>query len=922
MLGCVTQTSFVPLRLSCLWASAHRLSGCWLLVGLLSSFLVPGMAIAQPDVTDSARAAPLAEKVDGRFFEQQVLPLLRQRCFECHSHQAGEASGGLMLDSLAAMRGGGSRGGAIDDDAPQRSWLLRAVTYDDPQLQMPPEGRLKDAEIDTLRRWLAAGAPVPERFRGQVRQAATEDQRLSLADSHWAYQPPQPFATPTEASDETQKRHIARGNDLDRILLTQLRSRGLAYSPRASRAVLVRRLYYDLTGLPPTFDQVRTFEQDPREDVIATQALVDRLLASPRFGERWARYWMDVARYADNKGYVFREDREYPEAFKYRDWLIRAFNQDLPYDRFVELQLAADVVASDTTEDLPALGFLTLGRRFLNNKFDIIDDRLDVVSRGLMGMTLACARCHDHKYDPLSQKDYYALFGVFLNSKEPGGDPWPHRLQDAEQLQDAYVLLRGSPGNRGPKVQRRFVSFLARDEPAFSEGSGRVDLARRIAATDNPLTARVMANRVWMRLTGQSLVDSPSDFGTRCPAPVQQPLLDQLAIELMHHDWSLKSLVRKIVLTECYAQDSRDRPAAAAIDPVNAYYWRMNRRRLDFEALRDTLLATCGQLDSQLFGPAEKIDVSPFPGRRTVYAYIDRQNLPSLFRTFDVASPDTHSPGRPQTSVPQQGLFMLNSEFVASQADLLAARLRDEAARSGTHSAIDRLFTSVLARLPTPQERAWFDDFVQQTTAARLRAGRHAHPPTPPLWQVGYAAIDESQSGIGPFQALPKWVDSSWRGGAKLPDPELGWCFLTAEGGHPGNDLDHAVVRRWTAPKAGQVVLRGVLKHPAEQGDGVRGAIVVRGEVLRRWNVHHGQTNTHIKSIPVQEGDIIDWVADCHTHPSHDSFEWKVQVRYVRPAGEVFDSAAGFPKRPRQSWDVWAQLTQALLASNELAFVD
>ncbi len=472
--------------------------------------------------------------------------------------------------------------------------------------------------------------------------------------------------------------------------------------------------------------------EDHRPDHLVLEQFADQLLSSPHFGERFARYWMDVARYADNKGYVFQEDREYAEAYRYRDWLIDAFNADMPYDDFVAQQLAADLLADDGDHsNLPALGFITLGRRFINNKLDIIDDRLDVVTRGLMGMTLACARCHDHKYDPITQVDYYSLAGIFLNSNEPGDGPWPHRLQDAEQLQDSYVLYRGSPSNRGPKVERKFVSFLAKDQRPFeSQGSGRAELAARIASPSNPLTARVFANRIWMRLMGSSLVETPSDFGMRCPEPDQLQLLDELALTLIESGWSIKALVRQIILSECYTQASLDRPEASVIDPENALYWKMNRRRLDFEALRDTFLACTDNLDRQVRGKSVNIHEAPYSHRRTVYAYIDRQNLPSIFRTFDMASPDTHSARRAETSVPQQGLFLLNSDFVMGRSEELASRLAEQATTQGDRAAIEMAFEVVLRREPTAEESRLINEYLDQSAEAfaELRADARAKP--------------------------------------------------------------------------------------------------------------------------------------------------------------------------------------------------
>lgn len=403
--------------------------------------------------------------------------------------------------------------------------------------------------------------------------------------------------------------------------------------------------------------------------------------------------------------------------------------------------MAADLLADDSTttasaakplpvaDDLPALGFLTLGRRFLNNQQDIIDDRLDVVARGLMGMTLTCARCHDHKYDPVTQADYYALFGVFLNTDEPGGEPWPHRLVDSNERRESFILIRGSPSNRGPQVAPRFVSFLATDEKPFSQGSGRLEMAAHIVSPQNPLTARVMANRVWLQLTGSSLVESPSDFGLRCGVPKQRRLLDHLASILIDSGWSLKHLMRAIVTSRVYQQASWHRADAYTIDPENSLYWKMNRRRLDFEALRDTLLARVGELNQEMLGKSTPITTAPFSRRRTVYAYIDRQNLPQLFRTFDVASPDTHSPQRAQTSVPQQGLYLLNSDFLDQLARQLASRAEALSSQPSEQSAW--MFQQVLCRVPAHQELELMLGFLESQPRESLSLNEV--PPLPSL---------------------------------------------------------------------------------------------------------------------------------------------------------------------------------------------
>ncbi len=868
--------------------------------------------------------AQWAHGEDDQFYKTRIETVLKKSCWECHSHASGEASGKLMLDSSTSMQAGGTRGAVLVAGKPDESILIKALTYQDPDLQMPPDKKLPDEVIEDFRKWIADGAKgAPEgnaAAKSGIQRLLPDD-----AESHWAYRVPQEPKIPTlsELHDLGAAKNIPEPklqsaitsslqSSLDAILLAEQLKQGVLPSAKADRRTLVRRIYYDLVGLPPTESEIEKIQQDQRSTQIVFEELVDRLIASSHFGERWTRYWMDVARYADTKGYVFREDREYPQAFKYRQWLIEAFNKDLPYTDFVRLQLAGDTVDADNAQgQLPALGFLTLGRRFLNNKNDIIDDRLDVTMRGLMGLTLACARCHDHKYDPVSQADYYALYGVFLNTEEPGGDPWPHRMTESQENRKSFILIRGTPGNRGAEVNRRFVSFLSKDEQAFSQGSGRNELAAKITDPLNPLTARVMVNRIWMRLVGTSIVDSPSDFGVRCPQPPLQPVLDFLAVEFMNSNWSMKDTIRRIVLSGAYQQQSLSRSDAAAIDPENRLLWKMNRRRMDFESQRDAVLSVSGQLDSQIGGPSEKIHEAPYSKRRTVYAYIDRQNLPGIFRNFDMASPDAHSPQRLPTTVPQQGLYWLNSGFVTDLSHNLASQIESHDKRQ----VCEKLFEQILARTPNEDELNSAMEFLNQTQGMKEEQ-------TPERWICAYGSIDGDFAKVTRFERLPKYTGTTWQGGDKLPDDKIGWCMLTRIGGHPGTGLDHVVIRRWIAPKSGVVSLRGTLKHPAEEGDGVRGTLVSsRHGKLGQWTVHHKDVKTSVRDIQVEQGDAIDLVTDCQTNHSHDSFEWKVKFEYASGGG-TSDSFAEFPAPRQKPLNAVEQLAQALLSSNEFVFID
>ncbi len=858
------------------------------------------------------------------FFEKKIRPVLVQHCYSCHSAEAKKVKGGLLLDTRDGIRKGGETGPAVVPGNPQKSLLIQAIRYAD-ELKMPPKGKLPNSIIADFEKWVAMGAPDPR--EKAVTPAKAQAYDYEEARKHWAYQA---IHNPTRPAVQLTDWPIS---PIDTFVLAKLQKSGLTPSPPADRRTLIRRVYFDLIGLPPTNEEVQAFLHDPDPDAFAR--VVDRLLASPRYGERWGRHWLDVARYADTKDLVllFGPDRMRPYSYTFRDYVIRALNADTPYDRFIDEQIAADQIEPKVEPwRLAAMGFLTLGRLFDNNLPDIYDDRIDTVTRGLLGLTVACARCHDHKYDAIPTADYYSLYGVFASSavpadlpliddpaKTPGSaefekkaaaareelrkfvtsqyellteaartrvtdyllqmlekpdpledavfflslspeqlrpqivarwrryiekhaqptDPifglwhdlmalpedqlsakvpeilsrwkalpegvapgqvnplirdallnakltsrkdvaraygetlkrvyleskkasakpspaaqqlldllvsqqgpvyfprneaWlymsraekdaygskvqaldrmavvttgaPPRamvLKDAEQLYDPHVFLRGNPQQRGEAVPRRFLRILAGEErKPFPHGSGRLDLARAIASPDNPLTARVEVNRVWMHHFGEPLVATPGDFGARSSPPTNPELLDYLAWSFIHEDgWSLKKLHRRILLTRAYQQSSRDRPECRQRDPENHLLWRANRRRLELEAMRDSMLAISGRYDPKMFGRVTEAATDPKDCRRTIYGKVDRQDVPSLYRNFDFASPDQTTSQRPQTTVPQQALFGMNSAFVIEQAKALAARVANDPAPDRRVAALCRL---VFAREPEPAE--------------------------------------------------------------------------------------------------------------------------------------------------------------------------------------------------------------------------
>jgi hypothetical protein len=381
------------------------------------------------------------------------------------------------------------------------------------------------------------------------------------------------------------------------------------------------------------------------------------------------------------------------------------------------------------------MGFLTLGRRFLNNVPDIIDDRIDVVTRGTMALTVGCARCHDHKYDPIPTQDYYSLYGVFDSSTEPKNAPSTLRLVDAPKPHNVHVFIRGNPGTRGDEAPRQFLKVLSdKNRRPFQHGSGRLELAQAIVDRNNPLTARVFVNRVWGHLFGECLVRTPSDFGTRSDPPSHPELLDYLALRFVDERWSMKKLIREIVLSRTYQQQSNDRAECSQADPENRLLWKMNRRRLDFESLRDAMLSVSGKLDAKIGGLSVSLEARPFTNRRTLYAFIDRQNLPGMFRTFDFASPDAHSPQRFITTVPQQALFLMNGPFMLEQSEAVAGR-KEVTAAAEPRRRIALLYEIVFAREPSAEESDLGLEFVSSASHAADKL-----PSTESIWKL-YAQV-------------------------------------------------------------------------------------------------------------------------------------------------------------------------------------
>jgi hypothetical protein len=812
-------------------------------------------------------------------------------------------------------------------------------------------------------------------------------------------------------------------NPIDDFILQKLESKGLAFAPTTDRRSLIRRVTYDLTGLPPTPDEVDAFLADKSSK--AYDAVVDRLLASPRYGERWARIWLDVARYADTKGYVFVEDRNYPNAYTYRNWVIDAFNSDLPYDKFIECQLAADrlpeVQNSDDKRDLAALGFLNVGRRFLNSQPDIIDDRIDVTMRGFQAFTVECARCHDHKFDPIPTQDYYSLYAVFASSQEATvpisvksiNDPWerhnaevdkyeaeirnlvlsqvkrlrdikanpeqaktltPEVMQSLQSLReglapdtpelaklskafepdkvatlsqlngtldalkakapptpefamsmtdvahphDGVIFKRGNPNLHGDPAPRRFLAALSKpgvERPLWTADSGRLELAESIASKSNPLTARVFVNRIWQSHFGTGIVRTASDFGHQGEPPTHPELLDYLATQFMESGWSIKKLQRLIVTSATYRQSSNATPAAFAADPDNRLLSRMYRHRLDLEEMRDSFMSVAGKLDDpQVGGKSVDLWSQPFTGRRAVYGFVERQNLPGIFRTFDFASPDSTNAKRFMTTVPQQALFFMNSPFSVEEASAAANRPTITSS-ADTAQRIRRLYRELFERLPSASELNIGLSYLGNNPLASVTAPAS-------IWKYGYGVYDSTRHSVATFTPLAIFKDGNYRVGEAFPDPALGYITLGANSGHPGHDANHGVIRRWTAPADMTIRISGSLAHRQPEGDGIHASIVSnRSGLLGEWDVHNRETKTAVKKIEVKKGETIDFVVDPKSSDSYDAFTWSPVIHSLG-GPEKWDASHDFGPPNGPALTRLILYTQALMMTNEFMFVD
>ena len=565
--------------------------------------------------------------------------------------------------------------------------------------------------------WLAAWLVVtwPSTAATDAEKATPID--WEKARKWWAYQAPQKNELPAVSNSAWPSQRI------DHFILARLDSEQLTPSPETTKRILARRLYLDLTGLPPTPAEMAAFLSDETGD--AYERLVEELMQRRAFGERLASMWLNNVRYAEDQAHQVGANTAffYPNAYRYREWVIDAFNNDVPYDKFIRKQLAADLIKDTPTGDLPALGFIGLGHKYYNRgrldvKAEEWAEQVDTLTRSLLGLTVACAQCHDHKYDAFTQKDYYALAGVFASTdlvdrmadgSEIKKDTEAakkhidtiHMVHD-KKPQNLHVFLRGNTQTKGDIVPRRFLRVLSEGEPKpFTQGTGRLELAESIVSPDNPLTARVVVNRVWSMFFGRGLVTTPSNFGLLGTKPSHPALLDDLAVRFMENGWSMKRLIREMVLSSTYRQCSDESEANRAIDPGNTHLWRMNRRRLSIEQWRDSILAAGDNLERTGGKSLELTDKKNV--RRTVYARVSRKKLNDMLMQFDYPDPNVHAAKRSVTTTAIQKLFMINSSFMVEQAKRLAKRITgDSSATDLAH--IQSTYALLYNRKPTRKE--------------------------------------------------------------------------------------------------------------------------------------------------------------------------------------------------------------------------
>lgn len=751
--------------------------GLWITAALSACAGVTAIAAAAPPVSPVAKPSSKGAE----FFEAKVRPLLSNKCLGCHV--GANAKGKLDLSSREALLKGGEQGPALVPGDPEKSLLIHAVRYEG-KTRMPLGTKLAGVEIQVLTEWVRMGAPWGVTAG---KSAAAEPEKF------WAFQPVRVGQAPAATNKGWAK------GDVDRYVLAGLEKNGLKPNRYADRRILLRRATFDLTGLPPTPEETEAFVNDSSPN--AWEKVIDRLLASPQYGERWGRHWLDVVRYSDSNGLDWNE--VFPNAWRYRDYVIKSFNQDKPYNQFVKEQLAGDQLPAATDEErydhLVATGILVMGPKLLAQQdrvqlaLDVADEQIDLTSKAFLGLTVSCARCHDHKFDPISTKDYYSLASIFkstttlygtlprnnrvmywmerplapsdavtarkayddqvkklqdalkktkdadekarltaetkaLEAKAPPAVPMAMAVEDGK-VEDLRVHVRGSYKNLGDPAPRGFLTMVAGHKEAIpADKSGRLQLAEWIASADNPLTARVLVNRVWQHHFGQGLVRTPDNFGRLGERPSHPELLDYLADRFVKEGWSLKKLHRAIMLSATYQMSTEPNPVAQAKDPENRLLWRMNRHRLEAEAIRDAILVTNGQLDpkaggtmltrtSGLAGKEFGVDYETST-RRSVYLPVVRGVIYDMFQVFDFADPHVVNGRRDTTTVAPQALYMMNSPEIRDEAGKFADLLLNLPNADDTRR-VETAYARAFSRQASSEERNRALSFLQDYEKAQ-----------------------------------------------------------------------------------------------------------------------------------------------------------------------------------------------------------
>lgn len=920
-----------------------------------------------------------AEKI--QFFETSIRPVLADNCLECHTGT--KAKQGLELHHRDGWLKGSDYRKIVDLSDPKKSVVVQAVSHAPVNgiRPMPEEGsKLSDEEISNLTRWIGMGLPWPEE---------TSSEEFD-AENHWSFRP----VSAPEVPEDT--------HPIDFFIRSSQGKAGVTPSPRADRAILYRRVHFSLLGLPPRFEDQQAFVNDPRPDAEAWPELIRKLLESPHYGERWARHWMDVARYSDTKGYeAGGRERRFVYSYTYRDWLIRAFNDDLPYDQFLLYQLAAEQLVdwkSPEKQHLAAMGFLTLSKN--GNTELIIDDRIDTTFRGMMALTVACARCHDHKIDPIPTSEYYGLYGIFSNSletalpiigEEKSGPKYEkyladlekrrkvvedflapklakiakenpelagnrarlmtkldrasrRELQNKQRVVDKFVadagmepdkaivlkekanpssqsiFIRGNPARKGEAVDRKFLSIASENDPVIYPAGGRLALAKDIASAENYFTARNIVNRVWMWHFGEGIVRSVDDFGMLGEQPDHPELLDFLASWFVENGWSIKKLHELILTSETWRQDSRNEKTEAnmLVDSENRLLWKFTRKRLDLEQLRDSVLAISGALDPKMHGHAVRILEPPYSNRRSVYAFIDRQNLNPIFRNFDFSNPQETTGKRPSTTIPMQALFTLNSKFVQDHAKRLSEKAKS------AENGIEFLHHEIFAAEPAEEDRVLAESFLSAFDSETKRLGTRQ---TNTEWSYGWGSVDETTGKVS-FTEFPHWTGNRWqiRKEHPLKDDPRGYLYADTGATHPGQTSNESAIYRWRAPEDIRVSIQGIVQRDAKgKGNGVRIRVISDrsgshfDQVL---GADRKQIPAVVREIALAKDESLYFLVDPHENEhSFDSVRWSPQVTDLAgrwPKWGLAESFSG-PATPSTPWSAYAH---ALFNTNRFLFID